>query len=421
MTTSLLEGIRVVELATALQGPLAAQYLSDHGATVIKIEPPTGDASRFVGVYPSPGHAEQVRGSQFISANRGKLSVCLDLKTPFGHNAAATLVATADVFLTNLRQPALERLALDADTLEKRHPDLIYARATGFGPFGPDADKAMIDGAAQARGGITALSGSSVSPTPPGCMLADTSGALTLALGVLTGLTGRLLTGHAHRVDTSALGTQLYLQSWELQHAMLGGEKSTAAGAHHALLNGLYGVYQTSDEGQLFIGVFQEFGAWQRFWTFAGLPEVGEDQRWNDLAQQFTIDEATLEQLRAYATEAIAAKGTEEWTDFLAREPRIIWEQVRDFDGVFADPQNIANRHIASLNIDAHSETTPTVGNPVMVGGNPCDEYAPPPGIGDHTMDILSGVGISSAEINRHINHCHFLRSSQNVNTEGVQ
>ena len=147
-----LSGIRVVEMAIAVQGPAAAVYLSDMGADVIKIERPGGDASRFHrGVHnPLPVGTP---GPQFVAANRGKRSVTLDVKSEKGRGAILRLLDRADVFVSNFREAALERMGFGYDVLAQRNPRLIYGVASGFGPVGPDAGKAMVDGAGQARGG----------------------------------------------------------------------------------------------------------------------------------------------------------------------------------------------------------------------------------------------------------------------------
>ena len=172
-----LSGIRVVEMSVALQGPAAGLFLCDMGAEVIKVEPPIGEGSRHLrGIRNTlPPEAQ---GSQFIAANRGKKSLTLDANSEVGREALLRLVDTADVFLSNFRQDALDRMGLGYDILRERNPRLIYALANGFGPLGPDADRAMIDGAAAARGGLVALTGSPDGPPmPSGATSADMTGA----------------------------------------------------------------------------------------------------------------------------------------------------------------------------------------------------------------------------------------------------
>ena len=227
-----LSGFRVVEMGTAIQGPLAGVYLSDMGAEVIKIEPPIGDSSRFhrgVGNSTPP----ETQSAMFIAGNRGKRSVCLDLHAGAGLEVARRLIGRADVFMSNYRASFLDRLGLDYVSLAERHPKLIYAVVNGFGPLGPDADRPMVEGAAQARGGLASLCGPADGlPMPAGATIADAAGAMQFALAIVTALLARERHGTGQKVNTSALGGQLWLQSWELQHCLLTGRPLHRAGSH---------------------------------------------------------------------------------------------------------------------------------------------------------------------------------------------
>ncbi|MFT4727678.1 MAG: crotonobetainyl-CoA:carnitine CoA-transferase CaiB-like acyl-CoA transferase [Granulosicoccus sp.] len=137
-----LSGYTVIEMGTAIQGPAAGVYLSDMGAEVVKIEPPTGDASRFHrGINNNP---METPGSMFIAGNRGKRSVCIDVNTETGIEIVRRLIKDADVFMSNYRASFLNRLGLDYETLAETNPSLIYAAVNGFGSFGPDADRPMV-------------------------------------------------------------------------------------------------------------------------------------------------------------------------------------------------------------------------------------------------------------------------------------
>jgi len=153
-------------------------FFSAMGADVVKVEPPMGDASRYHrgvnNTLPATAY-----GSQFVAMNKGKRSVSLDLKTEMGLKVMERLLASADVFVSNYRASALARMGLELEELTKRYPRLVVGHVNGFGPKGPEADKAMLDGAAQARGGITGLSGAGGAvPMPPGAAIADHAGAM---------------------------------------------------------------------------------------------------------------------------------------------------------------------------------------------------------------------------------------------------
>ena len=169
-----LEGIVVVEMTIAVQGPAAGLYLRDMGATVIKVEPPLGDASRY-GRGRQNETPDGTMGPQFVAVNRGKRSVCVDLATDDGREVIERLLADADVFLTNYREPALIKMGLSYDELHEKFPNLVYASVNGFGPKGADADKAMLDGVAVSRGGLVHHTGyADREPTLPGAILIDT-------------------------------------------------------------------------------------------------------------------------------------------------------------------------------------------------------------------------------------------------------
>ena len=173
----------------------------------------------------------EVMGSQQVAMNRGKKSIALDAHTDLGKRVLNELIKKSDVFVTNYRAEALDRMSLSYDHLRRINERLIYGRVSGFGPKGKDANKAMLDGAAQARGGLAAVSGPvDGPPMPPGAAIADHSGAMQLCLGIMTALFAREQTGRGQEVNTSALGTMMWLQSWELTHTAMTGVSLTRDG-----------------------------------------------------------------------------------------------------------------------------------------------------------------------------------------------
>ncbi len=194
-----LTGVTVVDMTVAIQGPHAAAYLADMGADVVKVERLGGELNRYVR---GPGFASlpDVMGTQYVAMNRGKRGIAIDAHSELGREVLRRLISKADVFITNYRREALERMGLSYTSVAGDNPRLVYARVSGFGPTGPDADKAMLDGAAQARSGLVAISGPADGPpVPPGAAIADHSGAMQLALGVMTALYARSARGGARR------------------------------------------------------------------------------------------------------------------------------------------------------------------------------------------------------------------------------
>jgi crotonobetainyl-CoA:carnitine CoA-transferase CaiB-like acyl-CoA transferase len=395
-----LSGIRVVEMTLAVQGPAAGVYLRDMGAEVVKVEPPIGDPSRY-GRGVANQTPPEAPGPQFVACNRGKRSVCLDLTTELGSKAMHALLRGADVFFTNYRAPALAQLGLDAGTLRGRYPNLIYASVNGFGPKGPDADKAMLDGAAVARGGLAGMSGHhDRAPVLPGATIGDHAGAMHLALGIVTALLARQRHGVAQQVQTSALGTQLWLQQWELAHVSMTGAELGPAGSHHPNIRGPYGIYRTADGGAIMLAQTMAEDAWDAFCVFAEVPELALDPRWSTPGRRLgegVTDEDSAE-IRAILREAFARKSAGEWETFLRTQPEIIFERVRRWDEVLVDEQSLANDYLATVDVPAAGPTR-VVGNLVTLSGTPGSVKGGPPLLGEATAELLGRAGLDVDEI----------------------
>ena len=395
-----LAGIRVVEMTVAVQGPVASLYLCDMGAEVIKVEPPLGDPTRYM-----RGHdnhtPEGTLGPQFIACNRGKRSVCMDLDTELGLQAMLKLLETADVLLTNYRAPALAKLGLGYEQLHERFPRLIHVSVSGFGPMGPDADKAMLDGAAVARGGLSSMTGPTDGPPMVlGAIIGDTAGGMHLALATMTALFARERTGVGQQVQTSSLGTQLWLQQWELTHTAMTGARLQRAGGHHPNIKGPYGIYPTRCGGAIMLAHTMQQEAWDAICVFAERPEYAFDSRWNTpgkrLGEHITV--ADSEEIRAALTTAFAQKTAAEWDAFLRTQPEAIWERVRDWHEVLADEQNHANGYLRSVPVPDFGSTT-VVGNLVSLSTTPGREPGAPPPLGEANDEVLHALGMSAQEI----------------------
>jgi len=395
-----LSGIRVIDMTLAVQGPAAGLYLRDMGAEVIKVEPPLGDPSRY-----GRGHGnespEGTLGPQFVAVNRGKRSVCVDLSTELGRNAVQRLLETADVFLTNYREPALVKMGLGYDALRARYPRLIYASVNGFGPSGSDADKAMLDGAAVARGGLSHMTG--FPDGPPlvlGAIVGDTAGAMHLALATMTALFVRERTGIAQRVQTSALGTQLWLQQWELTHTAMTGARLQRSGPHHPNIKGPYGIYRTRCGGAIMLAHTMLQEAWDAICIFADLPELAAEPCWNTPAKRLGegITEEDSHAVRQALTTAFARKTAAEWDAFLRTQPEAIWERVRSWDGVLEDEQNLVNGYVVDIEVPGFGPTK-TVGNLVTLSETPGSVKGGPPVLGEGNHELLGALGMTAAEI----------------------
>jgi crotonobetainyl-CoA:carnitine CoA-transferase CaiB-like acyl-CoA transferase len=396
-----LTGIRVVDMTVAVQGPHAAAYLADMGADVVHVEPPGGELNRYAR---SPGflHSMDIMGTQHAAMNRGKRSLAIDAHGELGRDVLHRLVAASDVFVTNYRREALERMGLGYGELSALNPRLVYARVSGFGPAGPDADKAMLDGAAQARGGLSAISGPPDGPpNPPGAAVADHTGAMQLALGVMTALFARSRTGRGQEVNTSSLGALMWIQAWEIANATMSDVPARRAGQHHPMIPCPYGVYETADGGAFLLAVAVADESWDAFWTFAGMPEMVLDDRWDTAAKRIgargTFD--GVDEIRAATREAFGRHTTAEWDAFFSDQPEIIYEKVATYQDLLADPMVAANGYLAEIEVPNFGPGR-VVTNVVQLGDTPgVGVQGPPPTLGQHTAEIMTGLGFDADQI----------------------
>jgi len=394
-----LEGFTVVEMAIAVQGPAAALYLRDMGAEVIKIEAPMGDASRYARGRGNET-PEGTIGPQFVAVNRGKRSVCLDAGTEAGMSVLHHLLENADVFLTNFREPALLKMGLSYDTLHKCYPKLVYASVNGFGPSGHDANKAMLDGVAATRAGLVNHTGyADREASLPGAVVIDTAGAMQLALGTMTALLARERYGMGQRVQTSALGTALWLQQWELTHVSMTDTVLSRDGNHHGVISGFYGIYRTQDDGAIMLAQAMDEQAWDAFCIFGEAWDLATDPRFQTPGQRFGegLTEADSLHLRQVLRTIFANKTTAQWVAFLSTQPEIIWERARDWRQVLEDEQSIANDYFTSVEVPGIGSQK-TVGNLVKLSETPGSVKGDPPVLGEANEYILSQLGYAAEQ-----------------------
>jgi crotonobetainyl-CoA:carnitine CoA-transferase CaiB-like acyl-CoA transferase len=387
------EGVRVVELAQWVFVPVAGALLADWGADVVHIERIEGDSYRGLATQGIGASAGGINLSVAL-ANRGKRSITLDLKQEQGMEALHRLLASADVFLTNLRPGALERLGLDAASVRARYPGMVYARGNGYGVRGPDADQAGYDASAfWARGGLAHIL------TPPEReypisqrgAVGDRNGAMALAFGIAGALLKRTRTGAGSVVDVSLLATAMWTLSSDLL-AALGGETPAPAAGRGAPVNPVVGTYRTGDGRHISLVFLEADRYWADFCRLIGRDELIDDPRFCDLATRRENAAACVAELDAeFATRTFA-----EWK-VLLRQIDAPWAPVQSVTELLDDPQVMANGYLGEVHLDGGtSYRMPAV--PVQFDEEP-PTMRRAPEHGEDTEAVLTDLGYDWDEI----------------------
>ena len=388
-----LSGIRVIEISTFQQGPVAGMRLGDLGADVIKIEPKEGDPARR---HMKTIEADfRVKGYNyyFEHANRNKRGIVLDMKKERGMEIFLKLIDSADVFLNNMSIGAPMRLGIGPEQLLARNPRLIYAHASGWGRKGPIANSLSFDYTGIARSGLMMAAGES--GTPP-CMilpgLGDEMGGLMSAWGVTLALFARERTGKGQVVDTSLMGSMVAL----LGHLMSGTamlKQVFPRFVRASAGNPLYNHYRCKDDNWLAIAHLDPDRWWPKVCGALGLENLVNDPRFNSLAARA----ANGKELVAIFDEVFAGKTRDEWMQILG-EHGCIFTPVQDIKDVVEDPQVMANRYMIEIEHPVYGPTK-TMGFPWDLSGTPASWRRGAPKLGEHTEEVLLAIGYSKEEL----------------------
>lgn len=383
-----LAGVRVLELSQIMAGPTCGLMLADLGAEVIKVEKyPGGDDARN---YRQNG--DSGLPPSFMMLNRGKKSVCINLRSEQGRESLKRLVASADILTENFRLGVMEKLGVNYDELKKANPALIYCSITGYGRTGPLAAKGGFDLILQAFAGILSVTGEiGGGPVKPGVSIADVNAGILAAFGVLGAYIHRLKTGIGQRVDTSLLQASIQQTYWFAAAYFSSGQIGRASGTAHPLI-APYQVFECAD-GQLAVGGANHSN-WVRITEVLCHPEWQEDERFA-MPSQRLANRAVLEKL---INNVMCERTVEEW---LLRY---------DAAGVPAGPvQNIGQAleheqtRAAGMVIETRSPlggNMRALGLPVILDSRAEPATGVPPRVGEHTREVLGGSGFDDAEIN---------------------
>ena len=279
-----LEGIKVIEIGQEIQGPFAGLFLADLGADVVKVEnKETGDLSRWMAasLIGGPGVRNAAVSHYFIAMNRGKRSITADLKNSAAIEIVRRMVKAYDVLLTNYRPGVLDRLGLGYEEVRKLNPRIVYAQGSSWGPKGPWVMRPSRDTLAQAASGIMAKTGMpNDPPLAAGIFVADHTGALSLAGGILAALVARERTGQSQKVNVSIYGTMIAMQGMEINYTSITGQEPERAGRGHQFLHGVWGAFPTKDGHICIAGVDDK--RWPAFCRIMGIEELEKDPEYGD-------------------------------------------------------------------------------------------------------------------------------------------
>jgi crotonobetainyl-CoA:carnitine CoA-transferase CaiB-like acyl-CoA transferase len=381
-----LEGLRVVEMGFWVAGPAAGGILADWGAEVIKIEPPDGDPFR--GMFMSAAGVEVPINPPFELDNRGKRSIAVNLQTDAGRAIARQLVDSADVFLTNVRHAALDRLGLSYDAVRAANPRLVYCHVSGYGLAGADRDRAAYDiGAYWSRAGIA------LSLVPPGGEppqqrggMGDHSTALSAVGAIGAALYARQRTGRGQLVTTSLLRTGLYVLGWDVSIRLRFGYIDSPYD-RTSVPNPLVNSYRAGDGKWFWLLGLQGDRHWPDLVRAVERPELLTDPRFRDIRARRTNNGACVDQL----DEIFATRPFAEWCDAFDRAG-MWWAPVHTVGEAIEDPQARAGG--AWVAVPGSEGSVEMLASPADFAGTPWQAAAMPPELGQHTEEVLLGLGL---------------------------
>jgi crotonobetainyl-CoA:carnitine CoA-transferase CaiB-like acyl-CoA transferase len=379
--SGILEGIKVLDFTRVISGPTATQYLADMGAEVIKVEPPkTGDVMRNI------APVKNGQSGFYITLNRGKKGITLDMKDPRGREIALKLAERADVLVENFSPGTMKDLGLDLEAVRERNPKIIYASLSGYGQYGPNSGLVSYDLCIQAMCGLMQMNGyPGMPPCRIGFSVTDYFAGMLIAMGVVAALYKREQTGKGEFIDVSMFDAGLAVTENAMTRFDMLGEIPSAIGSRHPAASP-HNVYKTKD-GYIALIVIED-GGWKRLTEAMGKPELQKDpdlaKALNRLKQMDRLDKIVGEWTGAHTTAELIP---------ILNKYRLAYGVVKTAKDLVEDPHAIERGMVVKIYQTGYGPLR-IPGNPIKFAddSNKAEVRGPAPLLGEHNKDVICGI-----------------------------
>lgn len=377
-----LEGIRIIDLSHMLSGPYCGMILADMGADIIKVEPPGGEGTRKL-LATDPNNSIDGMGAYFITLNRNKKSICVDLKSEEGLKVFYDLVRESDAVMNNFGADVPKKLKIDFESLKEINPKIVTCGITGYGGDGPGYKRPAYDQVAQATGGGMSITGLDPDhPTRAGIPIGDLGGGMFGVMGILAALLEAEKSGIGQHVDISMLDVQISLLNYMATMYFLSGEDPFPIGNDH-FVHVPYNSFKTAD-GHMVVAVISD-----KFWQH--LRELVDSPELNDSKYDFQPGRlADKSFINGKLNEIFSTKPTEYWLKAMG-DKRIPCAPVNKFSQALSDEQVLHRNMVVELKHPS-GKTTKGPGNPIKFSRTDEESFTPAPLLGEHTASVLSDL-----------------------------